>query len=63
MAGKQGWGIPSQSKKAHYFVNGMSLCRSWMFTGALDDSNHKSPDNCKKCMTIRNKSEPPPESK
>ena len=30
-----------------------SLCGGWLFTGELEDSQHKSPDNCKACMKKR----------
>jgi len=56
MSEKKGWGFPSNSKKAHYFFNdSISLCGKWMFTGKLEDDNHKSPDNCKACMVKREK--------
>ena len=51
----RGWGWPGLSKKAHYFINRLSLCRKWAYAGPLDEANHKSLDNCKQCMTIRNK--------
>lgn len=62
----KGWGFPASSKKAHYF-NGeaRSLCGGWLFTGMLEDNNHRSLDNCKSCMKKRDKlfPEPPKESK
>jgi len=45
----RGWGFPRLSKKAHYFVDGRSLCGKWLFTGDLEDSNDDSPDNCTAC--------------
>ena len=45
----KGWGFPMLSKKAHYFIGSMSLCRRWMFTGELEDSQHSHPDNCQAC--------------
>jgi len=48
---KEGWGFPRLSKKAHYFVDTMALCRKWGFyTGPLEQGNDKSPDNCAACM-------------
>jgi hypothetical protein len=54
----QGWGVPLNTKKAHYFVNGRSLCSRWMFFGWLEDSHHDHPDNCKACMKARAKPAP-----
>jgi hypothetical protein len=50
---KRGWGWPLLSRKAHYFIGAMSLCRKWMYTGSIFDTDHNSPDNCKACMKIR----------
>ena len=48
---QRGWGWPQLSRKAHYFVNGMSLCRKWMYTGALtpNQSTERGPDDCAEC--------------
>lgn len=47
---KEGWGFPGRSKKAHYFVDSMSLCRKWGFYyGSLEQGNDDSPDNCAAC--------------
>jgi len=47
---KQGWGWPLNSRKAHYFVDGIALCGSWMFLGSkLDDSSACSKDDCAAC--------------
>ena len=46
---KEGWGFPANSRKAHYFVNGMALCNKWMFHGELEQGNDNSPDNCVSC--------------
>lgn len=49
--GKEGWGFPGQSRKAHYFVDGTALCRKWGFyRGPVDQGNDDSPDNCSACM-------------
>jgi len=36
----------------HYFVNGRSLCKTWMFTG--DDFHSLEPDDqeCPECLDI-----------
>ncbi len=48
---KEGWGFPAGSRKAHYFVDSMSLCRRWGFYyGSLEQDNDNSPDNCPSCM-------------
>jgi hypothetical protein len=48
---KQGWGFPAGSRKAHYFVDSMSLCRRWGFYyGPLEQGKDDSPDNCPSCM-------------
>ena len=48
---KEGWGFPGNSRKAHYFVDSMSLCRRWGFyLGPLEQGNDDSPDNCPACM-------------
>lgn len=49
---KRGWGWPTISREPHYFVNGMSLCGKWMFTGVLEsdsDSDIKTTDDCVVC--------------
>jgi len=47
----EGWGFPGDSRKAHYFVDGMALCRKWGFyRGPLEKGNDNSPDNCAACM-------------
>lgn len=45
-----GWGFPVGSKKAHYFVDDLSLCNRWLFTGLLEQGNDDSPDNCIACV-------------
>jgi hypothetical protein len=48
---KNGWGWPQLSKKAHYFVDGRSLCSRWLFFGEVDDvkADSKGPDDCAAC--------------
>lgn len=47
----EGWGFPGGSRKAHYFVGTMSLCRKWGFyTGPLTkNQDGSSPDDCVVC--------------
>lgn len=56
MPAKQGWWWPLNSRKAHYMVEGRSLCGRWMCFGTpseLDDDKHDSPDNCAECRRRR----------
>ena len=46
----EGWGWPENSRKAHYFVDGRSLCKRWLFLGLVEQGNDNSPDNCPTCM-------------
>lgn len=45
----EGWGWPAFSKKAHYFLDGRSLCMKWLFGGPLESGNDNSDDNCAAC--------------
>jgi hypothetical protein len=47
----KGWGLPAQSKKAHYFDNdSFSLCRKYgFFFGEAEDTNDDHPENCAQC--------------
>lgn len=54
----RGWGWPGFSKKAHYFIDGRSLCGKWMYLGELEDSNHESSDNCATCKTRHARMQP-----
>lgn len=49
--GTNGWGWPESSRKAHYFVDGRSLCGKWLFSGlpVKNQSDPSSPDDCKVC--------------
>jgi hypothetical protein len=53
---REGWGFPSNSRKAHYFVGVRSLCMSWLFFGELETGNDNSPDNCMECKRSLTKS-------
>ncbi len=46
----EGWGWPMKSRKAHYFVDGRSLCGGWPYRGEPILSGPEStPDDCKEC--------------
>ena len=51
----EGWGFGLLNRKAHYFVDGRSLCKKWLYAGNLDMTiNQKThdkpgPDDCKEC--------------
>jgi hypothetical protein len=45
----EGWGWPSNSRKAHYFIKNRSLCGKWLFFGVLEQGKDGSPDNCTAC--------------
>jgi hypothetical protein len=46
-----GWGWPVNSRKCHYFEQGISLCGKWMFFGSPveNQSKAKSLDDCVAC--------------
>ena len=45
-----GWGWPGNAKKAHYFVDGRSLCGRWLFFGQpTQNQGASSPDDCREC--------------
>lgn len=46
---KDGWAWPNNSRKAHYFSRGRSLCGKMMYLGATEQGNDTSPDNCAEC--------------
>lgn len=54
---KEGWGFPGHgrmSKKAHYFVDMMSLCGKWGFyNGPLETDDGVSTDDCAKCRRMK----------
>lgn len=53
MSKDQGWAWPGNARKAHYFVDGRSLCGRWMFFGAQEQpqamSLNPGPDDCVSC--------------
>lgn len=46
-----GWGWAFNARKAHFYVNGLSLCGRWVIFGGsgLELGNDNSPDNCATC--------------
>lgn len=53
---EQGWALPSNSRKWHFFVDSVSLCGKWMFLGTtFEKGNDCSPDNCPGCRRKREK--------
>lgn len=49
----RGWGWPSASKKAHYFIGTMSMCGKWAFSGELDPPTKDmlvTGDECAACL-------------
>lgn len=54
----QGWGVPVNTKKAHYFIKGRPLCGRWMSIGWVEDNRHDHPGNCKACLQARAKFAP-----
>lgn len=53
----EGWGFLVNSRKAHYFRDGRSLCRRWMCFSLsdLEQDDKKSPDDCKACRRKRDR--------
>jgi hypothetical protein len=59
----EGWVILANSRKAHFFRNGKSLCGKWMYFGkidglGLDGADFISPDDCAECSRRRQKELP-----
>ena len=52
MADRRGWGWPSNSRKAHYFIGNDALCGRWLFFGPVEEGNNESKDNCKGCQRL-----------
>lgn len=51
----RGWARPLNSKKFHFFENGTSLCRKWMYwMPDLDaEDGFGNPENCAACERKR----------
>ncbi len=46
----QGWGHPLRERRAHYFVDGQSLCGLVLYGGPVV-RGHALPGDCKTCAT------------
>lgn len=50
MSNNDGWGFPTNSCRAHYFVRGRSLCGRWIYFGKpVLNQGPASDDDCKAC--------------
>lgn len=49
---RQGWGLPANSLKSHYFIDHRSLCRHWQFRGPLETLPEPPPDACRECQRV-----------
>lgn len=50
MTEKEGWAMPGNARKYHYFVDKKSLCDRYTFFGILQaDDGEESPEDCKTC--------------
>lgn len=45
----RGWFWPSNSRKAHYFVDGNAACGKWFIWSDDVRESPPGPDDCKKC--------------
>lgn len=45
----EGWACPGQAKVQHYFVNSLSLCHSWSFSGDVDETPEAYLKQCVRC--------------
>lgn len=49
----EGWAFPANSRKAHYMVGSMVLCRKYGFYfGPLEPAGKPSPDDCAQCSRL-----------
>jgi len=53
----EGWVLLDNSRRAHYFRDGMSLCGKWAYLGTVyeEDTGVGSPDDCRRCGVKRDK--------
>ncbi|MDH1340142.1 hypothetical protein N5O83_04740 [Ectopseudomonas oleovorans] len=49
---KEGWGKPYLARKAHYFINGQSICNRWLYTGAVVNRLLVSSFGCSACKRL-----------
>jgi hypothetical protein len=55
---REGWAMPGNASRFHYFRGPMALCRRWMFKGELDADNGKLSEapqskDCRQCWRLR----------
>ena len=49
----EGWAFVANSRKAHYMVGSMALCRKYGFYfGPLEPAGKPSPDDCVQCSRL-----------
>lgn len=47
---QQGWGWPGAARGFHYFIDGRSLCRKWLYAGFIEDNGGPiTKSDCKVC--------------
>lgn len=49
---KEGWARPWLARKYHYFVDGKSMCGSWLYTGKVCSDVGYSSVDCKRCTRL-----------
>jgi len=49
----EGWAWPINASKAHYFVNGDSLCRKWVYLAPLDPRHSVVAETLDDCIECR----------
>lgn len=56
----QGWGHPLRTRKAHFFIDGVSLCGAVHYGGPLEEG-HTLPSDCARCAkALRRHPDPGP---
>jgi hypothetical protein len=58
---KEGWGVIAPgTRKAHYYRETFSLCRTrGFYRGPLEPDDKPSPDDCKACRRVLDKERAP----
>jgi hypothetical protein len=52
----EGWGWPTNSKKAHYFDGARSLCSKWMYLAPVEAGDDILPEDfCSACSRAKTK--------
>lgn len=57
---REGWAMPRNAKRFHYFRDYIALCRRWMFAGVLDSDGGQFGEkpqstDCRPCWRLRKK--------